>query len=309
MTGKKRVDYGGGKDSLDTSVRYSYNRINKYILEQLDEGVCPWKKPWNQDFGKARNFVSQRVYSGYNRFVLEFAGLKHKTNEWLTIKQCNHKHSKINKGAKGIPVFYYEWMEKETDDTNEKADTKRKPFLKVYTVFNVDQSNLDYEPPALKQKQFTPIENAEKIVDGYTDQPAIFNNAQKAFYDLKEDAVYLPDKRLFNSNHDYYATLFHELSHSTGSQSRLNRNLENIKARGDDNYSKEELIAELTSSYLCGESGLDTAGKLEQADSYIDDWSSTLRKHPYWFVNACNAAQKSSDYILNPKHGDKEKGR
>ena len=88
----------GNNKAGSPSNLYSYQRINNYILQQLEQGTCPWKCPWNRDFGKARNFVSQRVYSGYNRFILEFAGIKHGANEWLTVRQCNFKGGRIGKG-------------------------------------------------------------------------------------------------------------------------------------------------------------------------------------------------------------------
>jgi len=252
------------------------------------------------DQGPVRNFNTKRPYHAGNRLILEYLSLKLPSKEWITLKQANSIGGKIRKGAKGVPIYYWNSVKKEIEEEDEdtgEAKIERHSFLKLYNVFNVSQTTLDFDPPEIKQHEFTPNERAEQIHENYKDKPTIFHDAQTPFYDIAEDSIYLPEIRRFTSIDRYYGTKFHESIHSTGHKNRLDR-LEKIVSKRDDEYSKEELIAELGSCYLCSEAGLDMAGKMEVTASYIEGWSKTLRKHPTWFINASSSAEKAANYIL-----------
>ena len=149
-------------------------------------------------------------------------------------------------------------MEKE----KKEDDGQSIPFLKCYTVFNAQQIEgmEDAIPKQKKDIEFNPIERAEKILREFADSPQVVHRQQRAFYNSTRDFINLPQKETFKSIEEYYSTLFHELGHSTGHETRLNRKtLNKINSFGDHSYSKEELVAELSSAFLCEKSGISSA--------------------------------------------------
>lgn len=207
-----------------------YDVITARIMELLDKGVVPWRKPWRGGrAGKPKNLASGKDYRGVNTFLLHCASMSagYDAPYWLTFKQAKERGGSVRKGEHGMPVIFWNWIEKEkTLATGEKVKEEI-PFLRYYTVFNVEQCDgIEYPTQATDGAtlNFQPIAECESVVNGFTDKPDIEHNGHgRAFYRPATDTVHLPEKTRFDSEQAYYATLFHELAHSTGHETRLNR--------------------------------------------------------------------------------------
>lgn len=268
--------------------------VTNRIIEALQAGTAPWRKPWRSSSSRwAENLISRKPYKGINQFLLHISD--HSSPYWLTYKQAQELGGNVRKGEKGTPVVYVgTGKESKNDDGSENTYT----FLKHYTVFNVDQCDgLADKVPAVETVERTPherIQAAESVVAGYSDKPAIVTAAQ-AWYRPSTDTVGIPALDLFDSPAAYYATLFHELGHSTGHISRCNR--EGILAKaafGTETYSKEELVAEMCAAFLCSEVGIDT---IAPSASYLHSWITVLKGDSRLVVSAAAKANQAFDYI------------
>jgi antirestriction protein ArdC len=183
--------------------------------------------------------------------------------------------------------------------------TKRIPMARLYTVFNVQQCELPERllpllqiDNALGADSHRQIAACEQIVSAMPQRPAIRHGEARAYYRPAADTVNMPAPRLFPRVEHYYSILFHELTHSTGHASRLDRaTLRDLLAFGDTNYSKEELCAEMGAAYLCGVAGIDNA-TVNNSAAYIQGWLSKLRNDKRLLIQAAAQAQKAADFIL-----------
>lgn len=259
--------------------------ITAKIIEHLENGVIPWKKPFNSD--DVINSVSKKAYRGINPFLLNMAGFE--SGEWMTFKQAKDKGGSVKKGEKGTRIIYFNLFEKD--------DGTKIPVLKNYTVFNIEQTDLPNEFKKIKKNNV--IENCENIVKTYPGRPAIKKG--KPSYELQRDVVNMPHIDAFINSQSYYSTLFHEYGHSTGHINRLNRKgITEYDRFGSEKYAKEELIAEFTAAMLCGEAGIDEM-TVENSAAYIQSWIKRLKEDDNLIITAASQAQKAADYILNIK--------
>ncbi|KMY65619.1 hypothetical protein AAU61_21315 [Desulfocarbo indianensis] len=271
----------------------AYQVITDRIMELLEQGTVPWHKPWSGG-GEAMNLVSKRPYRGINRFLLNVAG--YATPYWLTLNQANKLGGKIKKGSKSTPVVFWKLLEKEDEKTGEK---KELPVLRYYRVFNLEQTEGIEGPPTeeLEEQEFTPIERCELLVAGMPNPPSLQHVRQSAWYRPSQDLVNLPKPESFESSEEYYSTLFHELAHATGHETRLKRpTLTDMAPFGSTNYSKEELVAEMTAAFLCGATGIDNI-TIDNSAAYLNGWLKKLKKDNKLVVHAAAQAQKAADYI------------
>jgi antirestriction protein ArdC len=267
-----------------------YEMITKQITQKLEEGVVPWKKPFKN--GIAVNWKTQKPYRGINTLLLD-------GDEYATFNQIKKAGGTVKKGEKSHVVVFWKLLEVEDNDTEEE---KKIPYLRYYRVFDVG-SQVEGIEPKCKEETFEhdPIAEAEKIKENYMNAPAFSVKSGAAYYVLSEDRINVPPIKDFEYVQEYYSTLFHEMIHSTGHNSRLDR--EGIRAVakfGSERYSKEELIAELGASMLCGVAGIDI-DTLENSASYIHSWLRALKEDKTLIVIASQQAQKASDYIQNIK--------
>lgn len=274
----------------------AYDKVNGLILGALDNGVIPWVKPWSSVCDKPKNFATGHEYSGANFFLLSLLGGT--SPYFLTFKQVNDLGGSVKAGSKAIPVIYWNVVKKKEVEGEEKDSFA---FLKYYNVFKAsDITGIDFPTPK-PLIDFNPIPACETLVSNALALNAcasIAHDESSAYYRPSTDAIHLPLPSFFHSENAYYATLFHEMGHSTGHSSRLNRKgIVELNSFGSHEYSKEELIAELTSAYLCAHLGLDTT--LDNSASYIDGWSKKLRDNPKWFIEAAGKAQKAANLLLN----------
>lgn len=287
-----------------------YDIVNEKILAMLEEGNIPWRKPWNcTAAGAPRNLISGKPYRGINAFLLA-ADNRFTSPYWLTMKQANERGARIRKGEKSTLVIFWKLHESKTETVTTAKGTRAKmlPVLRYYLVFNAEQcEGLDYpkQTPEEARGKFSAIEAAEKIVASYVLGPSITHGGDRAFYRPSTDAVRMPEKEAFSTPEEYYSTLFHELTHSTGHERRLNR--EGITAEhsfGDEIYSKEELVAEFGAAFLCGVSGI--VSTFKNSAAYIQNWSRAIKANRTWIVTAAAQAQKAADLVQGIQHGKPE---
>jgi antirestriction protein ArdC len=271
-----------------------YQIVTERIVAALEGGVIPWRKPWNAVYGLPRNYATGAAYSGINAFLLHFSGA---LPFFLTFKQALALGGNVRKGAKGHPVVYYNVSVRENEQTGKE---EKLPFLKYYTVFSVeDIEGIAFNLPEVERHAHTPIEAADAIVAGWPERPAIEHRHQRAYYSPSLDMVNMPHRDTFTTGEGYYATLFHELTHSTGHASRLNRpDLTAGEGKLSASYAREELTAEMGASFLCAAAGLDTAQTEENAVAYIKTWLERLKNDKKLVLQAASKAQRAARLIL-----------
>jgi antirestriction protein ArdC len=216
-----------------------YEIVTEKIITALESGTAPWHKPWKA--GIARNAISNRPYSGINALLLGMT--PYSDPRWITMKQCNAKGGKIRKGEKSTLVIFWKKNTISQESDSGEITEKQIPLLRYYLVWNVEQcESLDLPP--LETKQVDVITQAEAIVANMPNPPNIRDDGgYQAYYRPLTDSIHLPQRNSFDSASEYYSTLFHELGHSTGHQSRLNRpTLTEVVPFGSETYSKEELL-------------------------------------------------------------------
>lgn len=276
--------------------------VSERILTHLEQGVIPWRKPWMVAGNAPRNLVSGKSYRGINIWLLSALG--YESPHFLTFRQCKELGGTVKAGSKSCPIVYWSFTEKEVEDaaTGEKK-IRRVGFLKYFSVFNLEQVELpEGKMPKAEEPvnpDTDPIEAAEAIVKGMPGAPAIIETAEdRACYLPFMDVVRIPRPEFFKSMAGRAAVLFHELSHATGHESRLNRpGVAKFDRHGSEQYGFEELIAEFSASYLCAMAGVENE-TIENSAAYIQGWSKAIRKDPKLIVQAASQGEKAARYIL-----------
>jgi antirestriction protein ArdC len=276
------------------SKRDVYAIVTDRLLAKLDEGVAPWRKPWTTS--RPANLFSKKAYRGINVIMLASAGFA--SPYWVTYKQAQQHGGNVRKGEHGeLVVFWTRKVKVVKDDAGEERDEVRF-ILRYYTVFNVEQTEgLDkYLPETTTTEAVDPIAEAEAILAGF-DGPTIQLGSDSAYYSPMLDLVNVPAMGAFVGADEFYSTMFHELTHSTGHESRLARAGVTDPSRfGSHTYAEEELVAEFGAAFLCGHAGISRT--LDNSASYIANWKAALTENPRWAVTAAAQAQKAADAIL-----------
>lgn len=281
-----------------------YQMVTDRILEIMAEGEIPWNRPWLSIHG-AHNRVTGRRYSLLNQLMLKHAG------GYLTLKQANDLGCRVRKGEKSEFVVFWKWPEKGTQETmkEDDEDTNGKkrwkgPILRYYRVFHESQveglKQSESEDISLFEKD--PITEAETLVNGYVGHESIRMEVElsnRAYYSPATDTIHVPDIRQYSQSEEYYSTVLHEMVHSTGHNTRLNRvGLENVRF-GSDNYSREELIAEMGAAMLLHTIGISSEETLRNSAAYIQGWGKAISADRRMFALAAAQAEKAVDFILN----------
>ena len=301
-----------------------YQTLVAGTIELLEKGIAPWRKDWAAPRGPNRNHHngnSGHQYKGFNPFGLDVAAMLrgYKSKAWLTFKDAQHLGGYIKKGEKGTAIAFWHMVEYIVKDEETNQNIKKTfPQLIPHTVFNLDQTDgvklpkRETEEP--EDKSFDPIAEAQGILDAY-----ITNNGPKldhdggneAFYERLGDSIHLPEPYQFKTREGYHAAAFHEAGHSTGHKSRLDRHSLQEEAGsvrfGSPVYSKEELVAELTASFLCDAAGI--TNTQENSAAYLKNWLGVIRKDGKFLVQSATKAQRAADFILagGPQDAAKEK--
>jgi len=281
-----------------------YDIVTNLIIQKLEQGIIPWKQPW-RDLGPPRNLITQRPYRGMNLLLLSALGFPE--NEYLTFKQVQDLGGRVKKGEKANLVTMWVWLDEDETRRKQEAKGRKRPLLRYYHVFNVTQcTGLPARAVQIEAKPNNPIEKCEGIIAGMPNRPKIVHNENEAYYHPHADYINMPKMQVFESSQAYYATLFHELIHSTGYESRLNRKeLIEETSFGSESYSIEELTAEIGSCYLTSYAGI-AMNELSNSVGYLQGWLDRLKKDKKFIVYASAHAQKAVDYILKVKHEDNE---
>lgn len=272
-----------------------YQEVTDRIVAQLEQGVIPWRKPWIiSGKGCAISRSTGKAYSLLNQLILG------KPGEYLTYAQCAKEGGHIRKGEKASMVVFWKWVEQKDEETDE---VKKIPFLRHFSVFHIDQCEgikPKHELPAAAQT-LDPDAAADSIISDYLQRSGVKLShvaGDRAFYRPSTDTVTLPLLAQFKELAEYYSTTFHELTHSTGHASRLNR-LTKLACFGSEEYSKEELVAEIGAAALVNHVGLETPGSFRNSAAYVQSWLKALKDDRRLIVSAAGQAEKACSLILN----------
>ncbi|MCH8824254.1 MAG: DUF1738 domain-containing protein [Planctomycetes bacterium] len=280
-----------------------YQIVTDRVIELLERGVVPWLKPWAGDDSCPKNLTSGKHYRGVNPFLLAVTSWceGYESSYWLTYKQAQQYGGNIKKGEKSTRViFYKQYAVAKRDPLTKQVEQVNIPVLRFYNVFNVQQTEgVEYPESNLAQIDFDPIERCESVVASMPNPPRIEISGHRASYQPSTDKITMPKPDRFQSAEHYYASLFHELTHSTGSKDRLARPgiTENPDFKSGS-YAKEELVAEMGSAFLCGHCNIESA-TIENTASYIQGWLKKIRSDSKLVIQSASAAQKSADLILS----------
>lgn len=276
-----------------------YQMITDRIIAQLEAGTVPWHRPWKTSSG-AISRSTGRPYSVLNQLLLPLEG------EYVTFRQAAEEGHPVKKGEKASAVFFFKFIESEDKDTGEK---KTIPLLKYYSVFHISQC------PGMKprftvsegqQNDLQPDERAEQILNNYIGRYGVTlrkERSNKAYYSPASDTIVVPELNQYSELSEFYSTIFHEAVHSTGHKSRLNR-ISDVARFGSESYSREEMCAELGSSYLINIAGLETASSFRNSAAYINGWLSAIKGDKRFIISAAGQAEKAVRLIM----GENEKG-
>lgn len=287
-----------------------YTTITEQLIGMLEQGVIPWRSPIMAKAGGGwpKNLERGQEYRGVNVFLLAYAAWQkgYASPYWLTFNQAKARGGSVRKGEKSTLVVF--WKPYETMD-RETGEAVTVPVLRFYHVFNTEQCEGMSLPTPTQEATgiaFSPVEAAESLAKGYAGGPATIHHGTQAYYMPQADEVHIPEPAQFRSTEDYYATLYHELAHSTGHSSRLARGLDTTPAPfGSKDYGREELVAEMAAAFLCGHAGIAPATVTNHA-AYIQGWITTLKGDKRLAISAAGVAQKAADWIrgVRPVQGE-----
>lgn len=296
------------KSNMSHELNKARQRLIDEYLKALNEDKIPWQQEW-ESYNKPFNAITNKNYRGMNRLLLSYVSdiFNYDDPRWLTFNQAAKNGWNIMKGSKGIPIEYWSIYDrlqkkniniKEADEIISGNEERKNDMVwksRVYTVFNAKQVEgiLEYEKVIYKIKDPQPFIDylIKEMKVGYEE------TGSRAFYNSKEDKVTIPPSISFRDTYSYHATRLHELAHATGHSSRLNRQLAN--AFGSAEYAKEELRAEIASSFIAGDLLLEFDEQhLKNHKAYIQSWISVLKDDPNELFRAIKDADKIYDYVI-----------
>lgn len=275
-----------------------YEMVTDRIIEQMENGVIPWEKPWTGIRNGAYNRISKKSYSLLNQMLLNHDG------EYATFKQWSDLGGHVRKGEKSEMVVF--WKIQPVEETKEDGtkETKQIPLLRYFNVFHISQ--VDGVEPLQNEERYEnePIEKAEKVLLDYWARENIEVEhiaGNDAYYSPARDLIHLPLFEQFTKANEYYSTAFHESVHSTMKENRCNRAEDRkgkLVAFGSAEYSKEELVAEIGSANLMNIIGIESEKSFRNNTAYIQNWLTVLKNDVKFIVSASSKAEKAVKYIL-----------
>lgn len=291
-------------ESTSTNRQDVYSRITAQIVAELEKGVRPWVKPWNAEHAAGRITRPLRhngqPYSGINVLSLWMSATAQNFAApiWMTYRQAAELKAHVRRDEKGSLVVYANAVtRRETDEKTGDQIDREIPYLKTYSVFNVEQieglPEIYYAKAAPTLDPVARIEIAERFFAATGAN--IGHGGNRAFYSLSADAVQMPPFEFFRDADSYYATLAHELTHWTSAKHRLDRNFGGHRF-GSNAYAQEELVAELGSAFLCADLEIALEPREENA-AYLANWLEVLRQDSRAIFTAAAHAQRAADFI------------
>lgn len=276
------------------TTRDPYQEVTDRITSALESGTVPWHKPWSAPELYPRS-IAGRPYNGINALLL---GLSEFSDpRWGTFRAIKEHGGRVRKGEHGTFVVFFKPLK--VKDESAPDGERTIPMLRFFHVFNVEQCDgLELEPIDRPTREIPVIETAESVYAGYSDAPSLGHGGARACYSRTRDHVQMPARETFESAESYYLTLWHELTHSTGHESRLARqDLAEFERFGDTCYSREELCAEIGSAMIAARVGI-VPPNIEQSAAYVAGWLRALRNDKKLVVSAASRAQRAADWIL-----------
>ncbi|NNF72268.1 MAG: DUF1738 domain-containing protein [Rhodobacteraceae bacterium] len=281
--------------------------ITNELIGIIDQGVLPWRKPWQVGGGSVPLRQNGEPYQGINNFLLTMrtktAG--YTSPYWMTLRQANELDAKVVKGSKSSVVVYYGTAERDRaegaqEDETDTEDPKTIPFMKSYRVFNADQiEGLDArfhpEPPeALEYAERAAIPHMQAFFEAIC--ATVSFSGREACYVPTLDKIYMPPIEVFDDPLNFYAVWGHELGHWTKPRHRLNRSYGDARF-GNTAYAREEIVAELCTVFLGQKLGF-SAHTLELNAAYLDNWVRVLRSDKLAIFKHAADAQRACDYLV-----------
>lgn len=287
----------------------TYQMVTDKIVEMLEQGFVPWTKPWTAAYSCAWSGATGKPYSLLNQMMLlstdkskSFAQrCEEARGEWLTYNQAQERGGSVRKGEHGRRVVFFKPLQVKDENGEESARTI--PLLVSYVVFHIRQCDgveQKFHREKAEESPFSPLEQGEKTAEDYRTRSGVLlvhTKGDQACYNPRSDTVTMPMPEQFSSPAEYYSTLFHEYTHSTGHEKRLNRRLSGFLGN-QESYSVEELTAEIGSASILATLGIDTDGSLRNSAAYIQSWLKALRDDKRMIVTAASRAEKAVRLIL-----------
>ena len=274
-----------------------YQMVSDRLIAELESGIIPWSRPWTGCREGAFSGATGRPYSILNQMILG------KPGAWVTWNEIQKRGGRVRKGERSSYVVFWKSVKvSETDPVTGETSEKLVPMLRYYLVFHVSQCDglkLDELPPAGEIEESP---TALQVIGDYlAAQPGLRlekdSPSNKAYYSPAADEIVVPCIRQFSEQGEYYSTVFHEMTHSTGHKSRLDR-LSSTAHFGDESYSKEELVAEIGAATLWNLTGTESGKSFRNSAAYLQGWLRALRNDKKLIVQASGAAAKAVDFIL-----------
>ena len=276
--------------------RDKYNELVEKFISDLEQGVEPWKKSWNLRNGLPQSATTGGNYSGINLISL-MSENKYESNKWITAKQVEKLGGTIKEDEleNAKDIFFLkninkiiEEVNQETGEMEQKEETYK--ILRSYKVYNTEQVegiNFQQDEPKSENEKIQEIEAFLKSIN-----PIVLRG--EPAYSKQGDCIYMPHISDFEDSENYYSTFFHELSHWTNHESRIDRDtfLQKYKEKA---YGVEELIAEMSSAFLCAEKGISM--QTTQHSEYLDSWVKNIKENPYILFSASSQASKATTFL------------
>ena len=264
-----------------------YEIVTEQVVAALEQGTAPWRKPWVSRTAP-RNLRSGKPYRGINVWLLTMRPFA--SPYWLTYRQAQELGGVVRKGERATLVVFWRILRTLAQE-GEGTKDKKVPLLRYYNVFNAEQCDGITVPAAEESAVFAPIDAAEEIVRNLpAEAPPIEHGGDMACYLPCVDRIRVPERASFTDAEEYYSTLFHELTHASGHPSRLDRPDVMSPSFGSARYSREELIAEMGSAFLCHRAGILVA-TLDNSAAYLRRWAGAIKADSRMVVTAAAAAQ------------------
>lgn len=279
-----------------------YELVTSQIVNAIEQGVGNWRMPWHTSGRFAFspiNAVTHKPYRGVNVLALWAAAQSkgYERGEWATYQQWQERGAQVRKGEKSASVAFWKFAnesaESQDGEAEEQNSRSRLVFCRLYSVFNAAQVD-GYKPKADVEAPIEErIESADAFFSGLTAR--VIHQGNRAFYSPETDAIMLPPFAAFFSPLDYYSTRAHETGHWTAKAGRCDRELG--KRFGDNAYSMEELIAELTAAFTMAHLELSSEPRPDHAQ-YIASWLRVLKADKRAIFTAASKAQQAADYLI-----------
>lgn len=293
-----------------------YETVTKRIIEQLEQGEIPWLKPWSGTNG-AWSRATGKNYSLINQYLMP-------EGEYITYDELMREGGEFIRDENGkvhapeyVWSFWYKAIKKEVENA-ETGETEEKitllPKAKYHKVWNVEKDTtleVKYKKDT-KSDGVEPLKELEEIKKDYVKRSGIKYyecETNNAYYSPMLDKVVVPCRKQYDKQAEFYSTIFHELGHSTGAPSRLNRfKIFDDVAFGSEEYSREELVAELTSCSILANMGVETATSFRNSAGYIQGWSKKLKEDSQAIIRASAKAEQAYNLIMNITEDNEEQG-